>query len=444
MGNRMSQTICCSARDKNERTRGLPRDYSSRFWCTEVELQISEPRLTAFAPLWCGETTAKRRIALASSTEVQIYVVAEDYSEAPEMTLEHWLTLKPNQGVLTGIVFTEETLSRHLAVAFSPPGVGSTGHTVRIFGTEETDSRRVGKPWDTSDSQACVASLEDHRAPISRMVTNPTYLITSDTSGVAFVWQKSRAFLRRSTAKLHKGGVADLAADRLFAYSAGMDDKCVCVWSVPDLELRHTFKIEIPQVLKAGGLPDANLDDLFPTADALPKPVLPTAPASAPYRLQRITALRRPLSRWAGSQGSARRANTPKGTLYIAGVLTSDAEGASPEMEGAGVLMEWSLGLEPACQCAQIAHDTPIASLVYGPYDNGPLITADARGTVRVWDCVPRLGCSQQVRVVGNGLDVCPMAMVVEPQHGIYITVGDKRLFVWRRSHPAGEQLDPI
>merc|ERR1719229_1164028 len=80
-------------------------------------------------------------------------------------------------------------------------------------------------------------------------------------------------------------------------------------------------------------------------------PVLaPTA--VSPPRIARLNLLRRPLSRWAGWQGSSRGPKAPRGWLFAAAVLgeVSDIAG-----KGAGVLMEWSLGDKPAVQSVQIA-----------------------------------------------------------------------------------------
>ncbi|CAE7678379.1 unnamed protein product, partial [Symbiodinium pilosum] len=83
----------------------------------------------------------------------------------------------------------------------------------------------------------------------------------------------------------------------------------------------------------------------------------------------------------------------PRGALFVAGVIAKGQCSA----DSAGILMEWSLSPTPVCQSAIIAHDLPIATMAYGPCDNGPLITADMRGLCRIWDCTPRLRCSQQI-----------------------------------------------
>merc|ERR1712039_510230 len=160
-------------------------------------------------------------------------------------------------------------------------------------------------------------------------------------------------------------------------------------------------------------------------------------------RLARLNLLRRPLSRWAGWQGSSRGGKIPRGSLFLAGVLGDGCEVAGP---GAGVLMEWSMGDKPRCQSAQIAHDSPITALVYGPYDNGPLITADAKGVFRVWEFLLEKGLcfSQQIDLIcplpshidcrmDSGGTPDSVAIAVEQPRSLYVVVGVKRLFVWSR-----------
>ena len=184
----------------------------------------------------------------------------------------------------------------------------------------------------------------------------------------------------------------------------------ISIWSVPDLHpIMETFT-EIPKDLLLGLRFSADavfsapvlVDDDVPDVaapGALGDAAAPTAtvskarPMYGTCRLSELTALRRPLSRWAGSQGSSRSAKAPRGTLFVAAVLADPCEAA---VVGAGVLMEWALSpggqQGAACQSAQVAHDSPIVSIAFGPYDNGPVITADRRGVFRVWDCCPRRG----------------------------------------------------
>jgi len=110
------------------------------------------------------------------------------------------------------------------------------------------------------------------------------------------------------------------------------------------------------------------------------------------------------------------------GALYVIGVI---------EDLGTSVLMEWHLGSRPYCHLAVIAHDLPISMLAYGPYDNGPLLTADACGICRIWDCVPQLQCAQ---VYHADVDASVhLAVAVEPRRSFYLMMGDKFLYVWRR-----------
>jgi hypothetical protein len=117
----------------------------------------------------------------------------------------------------------------------------------------------------------------------------------------------------------------------------------------------------------------------------------------------------------------------------VLGEAASDIAG-----KGAGLLMEWSLGDKPTIQSVQIAHDSPIVSLVYGPWDNGPVITADAKAVFRVWEFNLERGLcfSQQVNLLypthPNDLPGGP-AMAVEQPGKLYVSVGAKRLYVWQR-----------
>jgi len=417
MGQKVSNNICCSTRDKNERG-GLRAAYpqNSQFWYAEVELRLDDPRSLSLAPLWSNEVPVSKRLAVAGSHDVHIYSIREDQLQLdlPRLRLEHKWAVPETAGSVTGLLFTEETNSRSLAIAVS---LGRK-NCVRIWPLDPSPLREgvEAKVWNLHEG--FLVSLDDHKFSVVRMVVSPQYLLSVDTSGVCSVWQKSRNFQRKATQTLHKGGVVDLVADRLFAYSAGMDDRSIAVWSLPDLTLIQTVGVEIPKAM----LPD------MPQSDATN-----ASSSSSPSTFVRVTGLRRPLSRWAGAQGSSRQSSHPKGTLFISGLLTSEKAPAETERECAGVLMEWTLGAEPICQCAQLAHESPIASLMYGPEDNGPVITADAKGQFCVWDTVPRLNCSQQVRVVGNAFEDCPLAVAMEPQHGLYSTIGDRRLFIWRR-----------
>merc|ERR1711862_439800 len=107
---------------------------------------------------------------------------------------------------------------------------------------------------------------------------------------------------------------------------------------------------------------------------------------------------------------------------------------------GAGVLMEWGFGEKPVCFSAQVAHSTPIVSMVYGPYDNGPLVTADARGVFRVWEILLDRGLrfSQQIELlcVPKG----EIAVCVEQPRGLYVAASGKRLFVWQRFNEGNDQ----
>lgn len=428
MGQRLSHHVCCSARDKNEpRADGWSR-RNPQFSCGEVEVEIEAPGFCALSPLWCNEESAITRLALAGGREVQVYRVGDRPAKeggGPRHTLEFRLTLEPGQRV-TAVCFDDDYSSRHLVVAFATrPDRDAGGSCVKIWRCEPSagsPAATVGAVGEWTAQEGCVASLEGHCSSVLIIVTSLRYLFTADVSGQCCVWQKTQSFPIKQKTTLHHGGIADLAVDKLFCYSAGCEDRQICIWSIPELTAILTLKVEIPQ-------------EIISTFESVPcrevATLMPPPRSVGLYDLRRLTALRRPLSRWAGAQITPRAPREPKGMLFVAGDFAPCSEGSDSKAQG--VLMEWSLGPLPSCQSALIAHDGPIVALVHGPYDNGPLVTADRAGVFRVWDCVPTLNCSQQVEIGGINSELRGLAMVVHPQHGLYSVVGDKRLFVWRR-----------
>jgi len=347
---------------------------------------------------------------------------------AGSLQLERSLELEEGQAI-TAMQFRDEDSSRHLLVAYGPAGslapgsVNTAGnYRVRVWScesepglsSEKAESEAVWRPDD-----GYIASLEDHSTAVTRLAVSSTFLLTADVGGECRTWQKTRNFQPRAVARLHQsGGITDLAVDRLFAYSVGGQDLAIRVWSMPDLKQVLTISadsVDCPPSPPVG-----------PGCEASPLP-------ASPCRLAQLTAVRRPASRWSGAQGSARNSGTPRGMLFVAGTVAEKQDSSPVAPAGSGVLMEWALGATPFCQSAQVAHDAPIAALAYGPYDNGPLITADAWGSFRIWDYTPRLWCSQQVQT-RDLVTLARVAIAVDPlQRALYTIVGDKRLFVWRQ-----------
>lgn len=456
-----------------------------QFIYSEVELPLEQPRLLAFAPLWQSGVAGARRMAMASRNMVHVYRLSDASSEedAGSMTmhLESTLCMEEGQEV-TALIFKDQDTSRHIIVAYGP-SEGRTGpNVVRVWGCESKHASNLGstsprRPISWTVAEGFTASLEDHGAPVVRMAVSATFLLTGDTTGECRAWHKTRAFMPRANARLHSGGIIDLVMDRLFCYSIGAEDLFVRIWSVPELKSVSQIPMFLcenlmPRVSQLAVSPRKRKDSTDgvepPPVSLVPSPRaeqfqgIPThrsteegkdlAPSpfqdlqysvrrsqrgmfERPLRLSRLTAVRRPTSRWSAAQGTARGTNMPRGLLFVAGVVADGQEGVA---EGSGVLMEWSLGAEPHCHCSQMAHDTPVVVLAHGPYDNGPVVTADAQGLFRVWDYTPRLWCSQEVQAGtvssdGAALSAQP-AFAVDPlRRALYSTVGDKRLFVWRQ-----------
>lgn len=502
MGQSAGVVGCCAIREKAHGldqfgSAGAELEKPMQFQLLEKTVQIERPIFASFAPVHQREASLTRRIALASAEELHVYIVAENDSlgNDAEPVLTHRLTLGIGQ-VITGTVFADTDNSRTIIVAYGDSrGEATTGaHFVRIWRCEQAASfpgqrlrspsgkspRRGGSnpdlealsavamstprtartPIDWTTSEGFAFTLDDHGSPVHHMAINKSYVLTADAAGIGRVWHKSRSYMKSADVMLHEGGISDVGMDRLYVYSSGLDDRRVCAWSLPELGLVIAIPVSVPadlsQNMLRGGPGWTFARTLFdgpprsrpqPQSAALtsPRSPIPQPPlaASSPADrseanfdiLERVSLIRRPLSRWAGWQGSNRGPKLPRGWLFVAAVLRPD-EAAS--RGGSGVLLEYSLGDKPVCRSCQVAHATAIVSLVYGPYDNGPLVSADATGVFRVWELVLGRGLrfAQQIETSNcwGSFGGCGPALAVEQPNALYVVTSGKRLNVWCRS----------
>lgn len=484
MGQPASRGImCCSLRDKHGQAE-VPDGTPPRFQYLEFDLEIDRPNFVSFAPVFQRqEVPMARRVAVASKKEVHVYRIHDadlmqdpkhSVTLEPTLPLAHSLKLESSKQIITSILFFDEDASRQLAVAFAPEPNAKGETCVRIWNCD-TKSKESG---NTSDEIATVtawkfndgyiASLDDHSAPVRCLATNRTYFLTLDDNGECRVWQKGRAFARRATGVFHQSsGVADLALDRLFAYSAGREDRRVCVWGLPALTPISVIPMDISEATLSWPCAPTNgvasshdgsvtwrssQDATVVGSVSAPAAVIASgtgasmqnvALAGSGNRLVRLSHIRRPLSRWAGWQGSSRGPKAPRGWLFVAGVLgdvSASQSSSSSAQSGLGVLVECSLGEKPSCHHAQVVHESPIAAMAYGPYDNGPLVTADAKGVFRVWELQLGKGLrfSQQLELLWLAPKLQELQIAVEQPRGLFVvSSGSKRLFVWQRYNDA-------
>jgi len=106
--------------------------------------------------------------------------------------------------------------------------------------------------------------------------------------------------------------------------------------------------------------------------------------------------------------------------------------GETAQPEGS-CIMVWSLSPKPVCRALEVVPGEVITSMAYGPYDNGPLMTADNLGLVRVWDCQPDLTCLQIAQAPLPG-ECTPVVAVDHMREALYSVTGDERLYIWRRA----------
>jgi len=394
--------------------------------------------MIAFAPLYGADELATRRLACAGGGIVQVYAIDDDEGpDAPRVSLELTLTVDGAREI-HDLIWSDETSSRELIVA-SGPSVGSTAtedekfHRIHVVPIES-----LVFPANCLDAahdlQAVGRSLEKHTSRVARLVVSHVYLASASCSGECRVWQKRNDYTKKTRATLHSEGIADISIDRFFLHSVGMIDLTIATWTLPDLMPALKIVAHLPKELVVASCLE-HLERLAPSpvikcgpqAGDPAEPTPSIASEALPSQFERLTAVRRPQSRWAGSRGKE-----PSGAVYVAGVLKETMPHAP--FAGAGVLTEWLLGEKVLCQSVRIAHETPIVTLAYGPYDNGPLVTCDAYGEFCIWDITHRLECIQHIYlgIVGDVRQL-RMNVAVEPQKGLYTISGDSTLFVWRR-----------
>lgn len=473
--------MCCAVRDKDG-GEGAGLGKAPQFTCVDAEVTlVDEACFVTFSPLYTQEAAKPRHLAVASREEMCIFhrpSPATDLSSClAGLCCTHRLRLDANLQI-NAILFVDDDNSRQVAVATGPTGCdpaapnrGPGVHSTKVFvcdssGTRPRPTREA--PWsgvDWSFKNDAVAMLEGHTATIVKLVSNRQFVLSADLAGQVAIWAKPRlpgkVFERKAMALCHDGGVADACIDRSFAYTVGRQENRVCIWQLPEL---------MPQVLSLPiDLHEELLNSLQPRLQPLPSTgprlEMPTskdcdATGAAGIRanaltprspIARVNLLRRPLSRWAGAPNVSKGAQPvqlPRGCLFVAAIVGAGCEVAGP---GAGLLMEWTLGEHPNLHSLQVAHDSPIVSMTYGPYDNGPIITADTRGTFRVWEFSLDRGLqlSQQLSIM-SALTPYDMAsrvdwarymlppsvgwpaVVVEPPTSVYMVVRG-RLFICQR-----------
>lgn len=464
---------------------------SPQFVTEEVPIDLARPLFLSFVPLW--QTSGgrgpplRRRLALGSETAVHVYRLEDPPGEAAEecdgggesaastlgsLRLECKLDL-PAACCVTALCFGErgdEGGARRaittIVVATAPvEGVGGKP-IIRVWACDTSatppPSARdaaaaaagAGSPEATSPwlwDKDYLASLDDHTAPVRHLALSTAYLVSGDAEGWVRVWDKPRQYVSSAAQRLageEAGGLADLVTDRHFVYTIGKTDLTVKISTVPDLKFVNSISTTAAiQGFLASQPMAAPLAAMAAVArqqqqqrKQLQLDVAADDAADAPKTsaIARLTGLRRPISRWSGAQPTknVREGGPPRGLLFVSGQLNSGSG------TGSSFLMVWSLKAQPDCHAVELAHDSSIACISYGPYDNGPLVTADTRGVFWVWEYTPRLVVTQEVDAGCFGVQ-SPVMAVDPSQRAVYAIVGggDSRLFVWRQQHSTNPRL---
>lgn len=426
--------FCCTSRGKPERVVLRPAKFqciergnhlterAPHFKTHEVKMSIMSPKKMVVGPLWHQGAGITKRLAVASDNEVHVYRVMSDEDvttgNMPPLVLEHVLHMETGD-IVHSIAFSDDNSSRHLVVAQGQESGNKQQLGIWLCDVPESWEVIRGAEVPTPiewNGEGPMFALQSHFAPVCCLGVNGTFLVSADQKGDCCLWQKNR-YVLRAAARLHDGGVVDLVVDRAYVYSAGTVNCTICIWSLPELSHLHSILIDIP---------DSFLGEALSISDPY---------FSQKCKISKITRIKRPVSRWAGStrpRDSSSNQGGPVGILYIA---AETATGTFLPFPNAGLILEWNLGTEPECRSITVAHESPIIEFEYGPYDNGPLLTGAADGVFGVWDCVPTINCAQEVLSFrGNGLKLpSDVAMAVDPRMGLYTSVGNSTVSIWRQ-----------
>mmetsp|Transcript_30942 Transcript_30942/g.65602 ORF Transcript_30942/g.65602 Transcript_30942/m.65602 type:complete len:543 (+) Transcript_30942:124-1752(+) len=504
--------MCCAVRDK-EGTETVKVEGKAPQFCmigTEIPL-LDEACFLQFAPLYQPESSRPRRLAVGNTKELEVYYMrqAEQHIEAADSedphstTLAHVVkshSLRPEVGMrITSVLFCDDGDSSRLIVAVGPSESGLPGGSalsmlransgsrnqvsVKVFPCIEKGSDHywesgvVAWHWEKSAS----ASLEYHSASIVKMSNNRQNVVLGDLDGQVSVWIKAKdgqPWTRKVANHCHQTGIADLCVDREFAFTCGRKESVVCVWLVSSLLQILKLPMHIPEQvvtnLKPPPQPYAPAVSLSLAGPVL-EAVSPTRSNSSSTSFDdpspifaRINLIKRPQTRWSGVASAHKKGliqkKTAYGTLFVAAIL-GPAGATGSVGPGAGILMEWSLGEHPRLRSIHTAHESPIVAMSFGPYDNGPLVTADLRGSFRVWEMALSGGLqlSQQIMtdvgpVQAPSLQVLALddwakcllpassswpAMATEPPRAVYIVVSGA-LSVWQRQFSGVPGSGPV
>jgi len=481
---------CCAVREKEPPSQPVGVDEKPLFCQTEVELDLDRALFLSFTPMWHPSEgqPAKRRLAVANERKLHVYQARDTRASLAtagmgaaaglDLVLEYCMEVDSDLAI-TGIMFGErgdesESRSSYVAkddkhkqspksstvvVAAEPLRHAAGPRFVRIWRCDRRSELAFEKtqvPTMWTWQSGYTVSLDGHVARIFKLELSSHYLFTIDVAGWCQVWDKNKTYSRRTRRQLdpEPDGIADVTTDRHFLYCAGRRDLSVKVWSVPDLQLvmRVSAQWEPPSsVGQPTEPPSPSSPPRLPHSLASPPQSPPAscvieplavrlegAAAAFPLgslQLVELVHIQRPMSRWSGVQASEKVRNgaPPKGMLFVSGIVV-DTTSKSPARSTASVLMVWSLGKTPTCHSMEIVHDAPLVATSYGPYDNGPVVTADRSGITKVWDFSPSLTCVQELDIALVASCGCSPAIVSDPPYSsMYAVVGDDRLIIWRR-----------
>jgi len=132
-------------------------------------------------------------------------------------------------------------------------------------------------------------------------------------------------------------------------------------------------------------------------------------------RFKKISCICRPFTRWQVQR--KRGGSSACGLLYV----------ACENEHGNGCIMEYNMRSQEYVRSV-IGHDGPIVTLIFGPYDNGPLFSGGDDGLIKVWD----ISTLRVLKILDGESSI--KAMAVQQQQSIFSLTQDGILKIWTLS----------
>jgi len=412
MGN--TTTHCCTTRDLSETDRNGVVTFGAHGQRRAIAVErahVGRGDRISFSPLYRESRQVRarasvqppevRRLAVSSCDQIRIFGLSESIDGKVRLEMLPLGTMNLNSSekvdseTLVCAMFSDQGSSRYMVGGVNPiestdskdeykedaVSNNGSGEPPATNGAASRSRPAVLRMWDIDLGFKIIKEYVCTKANITCLAisTRGAKIFVADDAGVVCIFEKQTSKPLIEPVQLHQGAVLALEVDPHFVYTIGAD-KLIAIWDARWLS---------PQVLLEAEL--------------------------CGHSIKQLSGVLRPSSRWGLSQGPARGTQAPSGLLFVTALSENNH----------GLLTSWQLGTKVCSNCVE-AHAGLINACVFGPYDNGPVLTGGTDNCIRVWD-VFTLQCLKTISEHEGVIH----GLAVEPQHRFYSLAADGLLKVW-------------